>query len=564
LKKAQTISNGASRTGTPRRATIKNASRNAERGGKPTKKNAPVYSVASGNGKTTGEMVRKSNSWRDNYNPLRQLTIQRLMALFEQAERGAYSEIQLILRKAEKRFPILKGFVEKLVSSIEELEWDVKVMAALPEGVTPAMAEAQRKFLRGRYDLLKNLSNTFGQIALGEIHGYTVLQKHRYDDGGPNDGAVAELYWIEPWCWSREGFYGDFYYNEQSRFGIGLGTCQASLGEKNRIGSVDLPREEFVIREVDSPIYEIALIAFVNWLMARKDWAAFVEIFGLPNAVVIMPPNIPPGSEAEYQASAEKVADGVSGAMPNGSDIKFPTASQRGDAPFKGFCDAQESDVVMAGTGGQLTMLSMPTGIGKGASEEHDGAWQKIAALKARRINETLNRDFDLVELAAEFPGQPVCVYFELSIKDKEDVGMLADTVVKMEGVNLQTDEKEISERTGLKLKRVTPVAPAQPDAAAKADQGIDKRELGAAVKNREGTDTAVDALLQTLEPVRDSFNAILKIDDPVLQETAARALLKNLPHLQTIMIQNKSVENALMPDLVAAFMSGLKPATKS
>jgi hypothetical protein len=406
-----------------------------------------------GEGLTTEELVRRSNYWRDNYNPLRGLTIARLMALFEQAERGAFAEIQLTLRKAEKRFPVLKGFVEKLLSSVEELDGKVRVKAQLPAGATPAMAEAQRKFLQGRYDLLKNFKTAIGQIAMADVRGYAVLQKHRYAEGA-NAGAVAELYWLEPWCWVRDGFYGDFYYNENSQFGVGLGSCQAILGEDNRIGGGAMPRSDFVIREAESPLYEIALIAFVNWLMGRRDFATFVEIFGLPNAVAIMPPNLPRGKELEYQAAAERVARGASGALPNGADVKFPTAQARGDWPFEKFCEAQEKDVVLAGTSGHLTMLSLPTGIGKGASEEHDDAWQKIAVAKALRINETLQRDFDAPELAAEFPGEPACVYFALEAKAVEDVGALLDNVVKAEGVGLQTDAKEIAERAGMRLTR--------------------------------------------------------------------------------------------------------------
>jgi phage gp29-like protein len=517
----------------------------------------------SGGGKSPAEMVRKSNMWRDNYNPLRQLTIARLIAIFEQAERGAYPELQLILRKAEKRFPILKGFIEKLTSSIEELNWDVKVMDPLPDGVQPGQAEAQRKFLKGRYDLLKGLSNTFGQIALAEIRGYAVLQKHRYQDGGPNDGAVQELYWIEPWCWSREGYYGDFYYNENSRFGIGLGTCQATLGEDNRVGSDDLPREDFVIREVDSPIYEIALIAFVNWLMSRKDWSAFVEIFGLPNSIVIMPPGIPQGKEAEYQASAEKVADGISGALPNGSDVKFPTAGARNESPFIPYCDAQEKDVVLAGTGGELTMLSRPTGIGKGASEEHDAAWQKIASLKARRINETLQRDFDIPELAAEFPGQPVAVYFELAVHDEENISELADTVVKFEGVNLQTDVAEISERSGLKLTRVTPPDPAQPDPAEKADQGIDKKELGAAVRNRDDVPAVAAATAKDLQPVLKAIDEgsqrIFSITDPQLRLQKWRELWASTQQIRQDAAQYPAAALVLQKLNAEAAARGLK-----
>lgn len=469
---------------------------------------------ASGWGHTAEELVRRSNFWRDNYNPLRGLSIARLMALFEQAERGAFAEIQLTLRKAEKRFPILKGFMEKLLSSIEGLEGKVRVKEQLPEGATPELAEAQRRYLQGRYDLLKNFKASLAQIALADLRGYAVLQKHRYP-AEVHAGAVEELYWLEPWCWVRDGFYGDFYYNEDSRFGVGLGSCAAMLGEECRLGSRALPRSEFIVREAEWPLYEIALIAFVNWLMGRRDYAAFVEVFGLPNAVVILPTNIPPGREDEYQAVAEKVARGVSGALAAGSEVRFPSQSVRGESPYIAFCDAQEKDIVLAGTAGHLTMLALPTGIGKGASEEHDEAWRKIALAKAVRINDTLQRDFDAPELAAAFPGAPVCVNFALGIKDGEEVGELLDNVVKAEGVGLQVDAEEISERSGMRLTRVGQGGPGKPTGAAgfqgggrggngigtqkfgpvseaptlaaKADFNLVKQILGTAVRNRDG-----------------------------------------------------------------------------
>ena len=409
-----------------------------------------------GGGKSAAEIIRKSNLWRDNYNPLRGLTLARLIAIFEAAERGAYAELQLLLRKVEKRYPVLKALKSRRLAALEKLDWDVKIFDRLPAGGTAAMAARQQTFLKGRYELVKNLREAIGQLALAEFRGYAILQKHRYQHG-LNDGAVAELYWLEPWCWAKDGYYGDFFYNEDSRIGIGLGSCAPILGEVNRLGGRSLPRAAFVVREVESPLYEIALTAFVNWLMARKDWAAFVEIFGLPNGVVIMPPNIAVGREVDYQAAAEKVADGVSGALPHGSDIKFPTANLRGEAPFEKYCDVQDKDVVLAGTGGLLTMLSLPHGLGHGASQQHAEVFENIAQADALKVSEVLQTDFDRVELAAEFPGEPVCVYFELAAKDNKDVSTLADTVVKLESAGLQSDAAEISALTGLKLKRVTP-----------------------------------------------------------------------------------------------------------
>jgi hypothetical protein len=422
--------------------------------GRPDGLNAthPPARAAAGGG-TPEELIRRSNFWRDNYNPLQGLGIARLLALFEQGERGAFAELQLTLRKVEKRFPVLKGLIEKLLSSIGQLDGRVRIREQLPAGATAALAEQQRQFLQGRYDLLRNFKGSLAQLALAEIRGYAVLQKHRYAEGA-HAGAVAELYWLEPWCWARDGFYGDFYYNENSQFGVGLGSCAAILGEDCRIGSAAMPRTDFVVREVESPLYEIALIAFVSWLMGRKDYAAFVEIFGLPNAVVVLPPTIPPGRENEYQAAAEDVAHGANGALPHGTEVNFPASQARGEQPFDAFCAAQEQDVVLAGTAGYLTMLSLPTGIGKGASEEHDDAWQKIALAKAAQINEVLQRDFDGPELAAAFPGQPGCVYFALELKDAEDVGALLDNVVKAGQAGLQAEAEEISARSGLRLTR--------------------------------------------------------------------------------------------------------------
>jgi len=411
-----------------------------------------------GGGKSAAEMIRKSNLWRDNYNPLRGLTLERLVGIFEAAERGAYAELQLLLRKVEKRYPVLKALKSRRLAALEKLDWDVKIFDRLPVGATAAMAARQQQFLKARYELIRNLREAIGQLALAEFRGYAVLQKHRYRQG-VNDGSVAELYWLEPWCWAKDGYYGDFYYNEDSRVGIGLGSCATILGEANRLGGRALPRSAFVIREVESPLYEIALVAFVNWLMVRKDWASFVELFGLPNGVVIMPPNIAVGREEDYQMAAEKVAGGVSGALPYGSDIKFPTASLRGEAPFEKLGEVLDKDVVLAGTGGLLTMLSLPHGLGHGASQQHAEVFEAIAQADALKVSEVLQTDFDRVELNAEFPGEPVCVYFELAAKDTKDVGALADTVVKLASAGLQTDAAEISTHTGLKLTRIQPPA---------------------------------------------------------------------------------------------------------
>jgi len=419
---------------------------------------------SAGGGKSAAELVRQSNRWRDNYNPIRGLFIARALSLLEAADRGDFAELQLVMRKVERRYPALKGLKARRLAALEKLDWNIKVVDELPDGASLQDAEAQRKFLRSRYELVENLTETIGFLATAEFRGYAILQKHRFNDGGEFDGAVREFHWLPQDQFSRDGQFGDFYYNQNSNFGIGIDSCQTLLGEQNRIGSAHLPREDFLLREVESPLYEIALVAFVNWCMGRKDWAAFTEIFGLPNGVAIMPANIPPGMEDEYRAAAERVADGVSGALPNGSDIKFPTSSVRGDAPFKSFCDAQDCDVVLAGTGGRLSMLTAEKGgLGNGPAQQHADAFDEIAGAEARKISAILQTDFDRVELAAEFPGQPPLAYFELCTRDGEDTTELVNNVAMLAYAGFKVDAAWLSEATGIKFAGETTSPEAAP-----------------------------------------------------------------------------------------------------
>lgn len=527
-----------------------------------------------GGGKSAAQIVRGANRWRDQYNPLRSLTIARVVAIIEAAERGDFAELQLVMRKLERRYPVLKGLKARRLAALEKLDWDIKVMDPLPEGFTEAQAEAQQKFLRSRYDLVENLTDAFGFLATAEFRGYAILQKHRYSEGGAsvpasrNAGAVRELHWLPQDQFSRAGQFGDFFYNQDSRFGIGGDTCAATLGEANRIGGEQLPRAEFVVREVDDPLYEIALSAFVNWAMGRKDYAAFVEIFGLPNAVAILPPNIPAGQEDAYRDAAEKVADGVSGALPNGADVKFPTASVRGEAPFKTYCDANDADVVLAGTGGRLAMLTADKGgLGDGPSAEHADAFDEIAQADARKINAVLQRDFDRVELAKEFPSQPPLVYFELCAVEEEDATEVINNIVALKTAGYRVKTEQVEEKTGYELEEVEetpPNDPANPGRAGTPLPAAENEDDGAqgiarpTIQNRSGHPSPAAALAATFTPVIHRLAAINAVTDDATRTALLQKFLADETELRTALAADPSLARALAPQLAAALTKGL------
>jgi hypothetical protein len=143
---------------------------------------------SAGGGKSAAELVRQSNRWRDNYNPIRGLFIARAVSLLEAADRGDFAELQLVMRKVERRYPVLKGLKARRLAALERLDWEIKVVDELPQGATRQDAEAQRHFLRNRYELVENLTEAIGFLATAEFRGYAILQKHRFNDGGEFDG----------------------------------------------------------------------------------------------------------------------------------------------------------------------------------------------------------------------------------------------------------------------------------------------------------------------------------------------------------------------------------------
>ena len=159
------------------------------------------------------------------------------------------------------------------------------------------------------------------------------------------------------------------------------------------------------MREVSSPIDEIAVIAHVRQALSQKDWDAFVETYGLPPLFLELPPDIPPEREAEYQAQAEAIIGDARGTVPHGTGIHTVDSGARGQNPFAEHLRYQDELIVLAATGGKLTALT-ESGSGTLAGGAHQAAFDDLAEAEAATISEIFQRQFDAPLLDAEFPGR--------------------------------------------------------------------------------------------------------------------------------------------------------------
>ncbi len=376
-------------------------------------------------------LVSAANAWREYYNPLRALTLVRAVSLIEAAQRGMFAELQWLYSKIEGSDATLMALIERRTSALIALDHNFKTLPAdkLPPGATATMAEDQAAALRDAYDGLDNLREAIEFLALASFRGFSHLEKIYEDDS-------------EAWHWVRPRRYGPWLYN-------------AAATQTVRGQPVDPAR--FIIRETPRPINRVALIAFIRKSLSQKDWDAFIEIFGLPGAVVIGPPGVPPGSETLYQTAAENVAKSASGYLPNGSSVEFSDAP-RGSSPFREHLRYHEEQLILAGTGGLLTMLAQ-SGSGTLAGSAHQETFEIIAKAEALKLSEVFQKQFDTETLERLFPGQPRLAYFEIAANQETDVTTIVDHAAKLSQAGYRVQRDALAEKTGYDLELKTPPA---------------------------------------------------------------------------------------------------------
>lgn len=454
----------------------------------PRAKAAPkAGSGGSARGKNLQATIKQFNAWREQFNPLVGLDMKRARTLLEAGQRGEFADLQWTYKFVEESFPTSFALIERCTSPLLEMEWTVTQTEeeALPEGCTPDQAAKQANYLRQCYERIGNLEDAIEHIAMAKFRGFAHLQLQDKD----GDGEIDCFELLDQWNFVRAGLHGNWWWNPDA-----LQTSYKSLPKGNEITDGDLTggngdnggpsgtgqepsteklsRKDFIIREVKRPVNPIALRAYIRWAMGKKDHAGFIEIYGIPGAVVIGPPNVSKEKETEYQSAGQSIAEGGSGYMPNGSDVKFPDGP-RGVNPFKEFLRGEVEDVVLAGTGGLLTMLT-ESGSGTLGGSAHSETFNKIARSEAKKVSAVFQRDFDKQLLADEFPDQPVLAYFELqsmdetaaeTLKFKREVwrGFMSDGTVADILAN-QTDLKQLTKDVELPVieEYVDPYVPVE------------------------------------------------------------------------------------------------------
>jgi phage gp29-like protein len=194
------------------------------------------------------------------------------------------------------------------------------------------------------------------------------------------------------------------------------------------------------------------VIAHVRQSLSQKDWDGFVEVYGLPPLFLELPADIPAEREAEYQAQAEAIIGDARGTVPHGTQIHTVDSGARGQNPFAEHLRYQDELIVLAATGGKLTVLA-ESGTGTLAGAAHQRAFDDITEAEAALISEIMQMQFDRPLLAQLFPGEPQLAYFELAATRSLDPADVINQALTLAKAGYEIDPAELSEKTGYRLK---------------------------------------------------------------------------------------------------------------
>ena len=488
----------------------------------------------------TSDEAKAAAAWLETVNPLRGMTATRMQNLYDASRSGDTVHLQWLYQEIEKIDPTLLICQQRRTGALASLDWHVSTRSEKrTRGFDRTLAQEQADCLElafGEADQA-NFNDAVEHLARGFFRGFSHALPRWSDDGL----AIKGFDCLDQWNFVRDNTTGVWYWNPEAHAYTGYAACRP------------IPKGELVTFVAPYHIDYPAMTIYLRAAVGEQGWAKFVERFGIPPVILTMPQDIPSDQVDVWRRSAEKVAEGGSGAVPFGTGVSFCDGA-RGINPFKDFVHNQRELVVLMSTGGLLTSLT-ESGSGTLAGGAHADTWAEIRRMDSAKIGSVLNRTLADTILDRAFPGRPHLAYFAFDTEAVPSPGEVFEDAAKAKAAGYLIDKADLEERTGYRLVKDEPPAmgpqmglqdglnrPLNVNREPIADKTAFKNG-GKAFKNArgdadgQGDAQALHALLgafsRDLGPAAEEVKALLDDIDAGKDVTeAAKSLVARLPEL--------------------------------
>lgn len=391
-------------------------------------------------------LINTMRRWREAYNPMRGLTLERCVRHLEEYQQGIMANVQWLFAHIEGQDATLLTVIENLDSAIGEIDWDIAQVSPDSRRFDPILAAEQEACLRSAYENIENLSEAISHLVMARFRGFAHLAPWCR-----LEGRLDTLYRLHPlhqWNMVRQGLSGPWAYNPSAD----------PIDYAQTRPDYRLTPNDALVRERPRYVNRLALIKYIRATTAEKDWDAYVEIYGIPACYIVLPQTIPTDSEGRWLELAKQATEGGSGVLPGGSDVKT-LSENRAIQPFQARLEWLEKQLVLAATGGMLTVLA-ESGSGTLVGSVHKTVFDTLAAAEAKKVAETLQAWLDRRLLNAAFPGKPHLAAFNLSRPEEKDVGEVVTQVCALRAAGIDVTKEQIEEMTGYTIAHIRDLTP--------------------------------------------------------------------------------------------------------
>lgn len=507
----------------------------------------------------------KMSLWHEAANPLRNLTLPRAMMIYDHARHGNYADLLWLYHEIEAADPTLMICRDRRESALVELDWNVILKRAtrLRRRWDKQLALEQQSFLEEAYGACNNFENACEHLMDGFFRGFA----HARPIYSSDSLALLDFELLDGWNFVRNRATGAWHWNPNATSSI-----QADALD-------EIPATELVSvvrsRHIDYPAFSLYLRA----ALGETLWGEFIERYGIPPVMVVMPEFADKKEELRYLEASEKLCEGASGALPYGSQVHYAGES-RGTDPFSAFLKHQQELIVLLSTGGLLTTLTA-SGSGTLAGEAHTDSWRTIVRRDARLLAAAFEARVTHDLLTTAFPGKPHLVEFAFETEAKPTADAVFTTAGKARTAGYRIDRGDLEEKTGYTLieeqntpqngnfggfggalmnkESATPLQndgiPLQNSRSEKdgVTDGSEKHALKtasgaipAATMEAAALDALAEARAASLAPVIDRLLDALAVTDDAAMLAALKSLYADLPRLAEVAAANDETVNLI------------------
>ena len=349
-------------------------------------------------------IVRIRDEARMRYNPLKNLTPQKITAAMDNFNCGYLSDAAKIYAAIRRRDAVVQACVQKRKRATSRLEWTIVEM-----GDDEVSSKEHAAFLEDFYNNIKVTSaedaNKRGSMSMLVENILSALE---------NKYAVSEIIWDASRAPSLSAEVRSvplwFFENTQGYLRFKRSSYE--------IEGVDLEKNGWMVSVYDSPLMEATAVCYIIKRFAQSDWACCSERFGTPTPVYNSSANRNTPEWNEAVETLANLANGCGMVLATGEmfDLKQPNGTGE---PFKTLAESMDRYIALIWRGSDLSTLSADNAAGASLqAEESDILEDADCAL----VEETLAHYLTIPALEWRFgKGVKPAAYLQLTRKNRKD-----------------------------------------------------------------------------------------------------------------------------------------------